>query len=196
MKIFDRNEQNRNGPGEDTGFLRDIVSSSEGARILCCIQCGTCSASCPVFEIMDYPPRRIFSMIREGKKQQVLTSITPWICASCYKCTVNCPAKINITEIMYRLKRMCIKDQVVTKKTDTSRFYSIFIHQVRKFGRSHELGLMLKYMLFHHPLKLLQQAPNGVRMMFSGSLSFYPDRIRDARTFHTINEHALKLDKV
>ena len=181
---------------EDSGFMREIVSSSEGSRILSCIQCGTCSASCPVYEVMDYPPRQIFAMIREGMKHKVLMSVTPWICASCYKCTVNCPAQIKITEVMYRLKRMCIKEQIVTKKTDTNRFYSIFINQVKKFGRTHELGLMLRYMIFHHPHKLLQQAPHGVKMMISGSLSLFPHRIKNAKAFQKITDHALKLDKV
>ena len=181
---------------EDSGFLREIVSSREGARILSCIQCGTCSATCPLFDVMDYPPRQIFAMIREDMKHKVLMSVTPWICASCYKCTVNCPAEINITEVMYRLKRMCIEEQIVTEKTDASRFYSIFINQVKKIGRTYELGLMLKYMLFHHPLRLLQQVPHGLRMMISGSLSLFPHRIKNAKAFNNICDHSLKLDKV
>ena len=183
-------------PEEDTGFIRDILSSEEGARILNCIQCGTCSATCPVYEVMDYPPRQIFAMVREGMKHKVLMSITPWICASCYQCSVNCPAEINITEIMYRLKRTCIREEIITKKTDTCRFYSIFIHQVIKLGRTHELGLMLRYMLFHHTLKLVRQVPRGVRMMISGSLSLFPHRIRNASVFHHMAEHAFKYDKV
>ena len=193
--------KNRSSPNnkclyEDTGFTRDIISSSEGARVLSCIQCGTCSATCPVFEAMDYPPRQIFALIREGMKDRVLLSITPWICASCYKCTVNCPAKINITEVMYRLKRLCIKEQILTKRTDTSRFYSIFFNQVRKSGRTYELGLMFKYMIFHHPLKLLQQMPHGISMMISGSLSLFPHRIRNAKVFYNVTDHALMLDEV
>jgi heterodisulfide reductase subunit C len=195
MKIFNRSKRNGKEPGEDANFLREMASSSEGARILCCIQCGTCSASCPVFEAMDFPPRLIFSMIREGNKQQVLTCVTPWICASCYKCTVNCPAKIKITEVMCRLKRMCIREQIVTTKTDTGRFYAIFMQQVQKFGRTHELGLMLRYMLFHHPLKLLQQVPYGIRMMLAGSLSLFPDRIKNVKVFHSINDHAMMLER-
>ena len=192
--------KNRSSPNteylsEDTGFTRDIVSSHEGARVLYCIQCGTCSASCPLFEAMDYPPRQIFALIREGMKDRVLRSITPWICASCYKCTVNCPAKINITEVMYRLKRVCIEEQIVTNRTDASRFYSIFLNQVRKSGRTYELGLMFNYMIFHHPLKLLQQMPHGIRMMISGSLSLFPHRIRNAKVFNKITDHALILDK-
>lgn len=181
---------------EDSGFIRDIISSREGARVLSCIQCGTCSASCPVFEVMDYPPRKIFAMIREGMKDKVLLSVTPWICASCYRCTVNCPAQIKITEVMYELKRICLKEQVISERTDANRFYSIFLNQIIKYGRSHELGLMIKFMMLHHPVNLLQQVPRGVRMMLSGSLSLFPHRIKNAKTFQKITDQALKLQKV
>ncbi|UCG27524.1 MAG: 4Fe-4S dicluster domain-containing protein [Bacteroidales bacterium] len=181
---------------EDSGFIRDIISSREGARVLSCIQCGTCSASCPVFEVMDYPPRKIFAMIREGMKDKVLLSVTPWICASCYRCTVNCPAQIKITEVMYELKRICLKEQVISERTDANRFYSIFLNQIIKYGRSHELGLMIKFMMLHHPVNLLQQVPRGVRMMLSGSLSLFPHRIKNAKTLQKITDHALKLQKV
>jgi heterodisulfide reductase subunit C len=187
--------QNKEFLEEDAGFMRDIVSSSEGSRILSCIQCGTCSATCPVFEVMDYPPRQIFAMIREGEKHRVLMSITPWICASCYKCTVHCPAQINITEVMYKLKRMCIEEQIVARKTDTNQFYAIFINQVRTLGRTHELGLMLKYMLFRHPLELMKQVPRGINMMISGSLYLFPHHINNGKIFRKLTDHALMLDK-
>ena len=190
------NRLNVEQASEDSNFIRDITSSSEGARVLSCIQCGTCSASCPVFEVMDYPPRKIFSMIRDGMKDKVLMSVTPWICASCYKCTVNCPAQIKITEVMYRLKRICMKEQIVSVKTDANRFYSIFFNQILKFGRSYELGLMLKFMMFYHPLQLIQQVPRGVRMMISGSLSLFPHRIKNTKAFRRIADYAIQHAKV
>jgi len=175
-------------------FTKEILSSDEGHKILNCVQCGACSGSCPVFKAMDCPPRRIFAMIREGMRDEVLLSLTPWICASCYKCTVNCPAQISITDVMYRLKRMCLEEQLITMKSDASRFYLIFLDQVKKYGRSYELGLMLRYMVFHHPGKLIRQVPRGVKMMISGSLPLFPHRIRNARAFHNMAMNALKFD--
>lgn len=180
---------------EDPEFINEIVSYSEGNRILSCIQCGTCRATCPVSEVMDYAPRQIFAMIREGMKNKVLLSVTPWICASCYKCTVNCPAQIKITEVMYKLKRMSIKNNIVTKKTDANRFYSIFVNQIKKYGRTYELGIMIKYLMFNHPIHLLKQTPYGLRMMISGFISLFPHKIKNIKAFNRITDHAFALDK-
>ena len=64
---------------------------------------------------MDYTPRQIIAMINLGMKEQVLESNTFWYCASCYHCTVRCPQDINITELMYALKRYSIWKTVTRK---------------------------------------------------------------------------------
>ena len=100
-----------------------LFQHSEGKRVLSCIQCGTCTATCPVHKVSEHSPREIFLMIKNGMKKEVLSDLTPWVCASCYKCTVNCPAQIKITEVMYRLKRMSIQNNMMSKKSDTNLFY-------------------------------------------------------------------------
>jgi len=144
---------------------------------------------------MDYAPRQIFAMIREGMKEKTLLSVTPWICASCYKCTINCPAQIKITEVMYKLKRMSIKNNIISKKSDANRFYSIFINQIIKYGRTYELGLTIKYLMFNHPVHLLKQIPHSLRMIISGYIPLFPHRIQNTKAFNKITEHAFALDK-
>lgn len=175
-------------------FTNDITSTSEGKRVLSCIQCGTCTATCPVHKVSEHSPREIFQMIKNGMRKEVLSDLTPWVCASCYKCTVNCPAQIKITEVMYRLKRMAIKNNIMTKKSDTNLFYNAFIGTVRKNGRSHEIGLMLKYMTFNHPMALVKQMPLGMRMMMQGAMPLFPHKIKKLKEFHNIVNHAIKLE--
>jgi len=182
-------------PNNDETFINEIVSTSEGKRVLSCIQCGTCTSTCPVNTVFGHSPRQLFLMVRNGKKKEVLNDLTPWICASCYKCTVNCPAQIKITEVMYKLKRMSIQNNLVTKKLDTHLFYSAFISQVMKYGRNYEIGLMLKYMTFHHPINLIKQTPVGIKMMMSGSLPIVPDKIKKLNEFRKIVNHAIRLEK-
>ena len=62
---------------QDVGFLDRIASLPEGGQVLSCIQCGTCSGSCPVSFAMEHTPRRIFAMVRAGMRDQVLSSTTP-----------------------------------------------------------------------------------------------------------------------
>ncbi|HZP02835.1 MAG TPA: 4Fe-4S dicluster domain-containing protein, partial [Terriglobia bacterium] len=75
----------------DPDFARWVTGVIGGERIRNCIQCGLCSASCPLSPYMDYTPRRLIHMAREGFKRDVLQSFTIWLCTSCYSCTVECP---------------------------------------------------------------------------------------------------------
>jgi len=176
-------------------FIRGITSTLEGQRVLSCIQCGTCTATCPVSKIFGHSPRQLFLMIRNGQKKEVLNDITPWVCASCYKCTVNCPAQIKITEVMYRLKRLAIKNNLVNKKTDTRQFYTAFMSSVMKYGRSYEVGLMLKYLMLNHPGDLIRQMPLGIKMFMDGALPVLPHKIKNLNAFEKIISHAIKLEK-
>jgi len=179
---------------QDTGFLEQIATIPEAAGILSCIQCGTCSATCPVAPMLEHTPRRIFAMIRAGMKDQVLTSLTPWVCSSCYECTVKCPAEIKITEIMYALKRLAVEERVSPLNSDADRFCKLFSELVCKYGRIHEVGLMVKYMLYHHPIDLLRQAPVGLHMLKSGRMPIRPHRIDGLEDFKKMVHRALALE--
>src|SRR5512138_2064641 len=62
----------------DAGFGEKIARAAYGEKLFSCIQCGTCSATCPVSHYMDYTPRRIIAMVREGFRDEVLNSVTIW----------------------------------------------------------------------------------------------------------------------
>ena len=89
-------------------FGKDVAAKAHGENLFSCIQCGTCAGTCPVSHYMDYTPRRIIAMVREGFEAEVLGSSTIWLCASCYQCTVDCPKQIKLTDIMYALKQMAL----------------------------------------------------------------------------------------
>lgn len=79
--------------------------------LLSCIQCGTCSASCPTAYAMDYTPRQLWRMVRLGLEAEVLTSRTFWLCTVCNSCQVRCPRGIPITETMVALKEYAHRRQ-------------------------------------------------------------------------------------
>ena len=60
----------------DPKFVEEIASIPAGQRLFDCIQCGTCSGTCPVSHYMDQTPRKIIAMIRAGFRQEVLASVT------------------------------------------------------------------------------------------------------------------------
>ena len=75
-----------------------------------CIQCGTCSASCPTAYAMDYTLRQLWKLIQLGLKGEVVNSRTFWLCTTCKACTVRCPRGINLTETMLMLKQYAVKE--------------------------------------------------------------------------------------
>ena len=86
----------------DRAFTRQVTPEWE--QLLSCIQCGTCSASCPTAFAMDYSPRQMWQMVRLGMEAEVLSSRTFWLCTTCKACQVRCPRGIPITDTMVALK--------------------------------------------------------------------------------------------
>jgi heterodisulfide reductase subunit C len=179
----------------DPKFFETLADSPEGERLRSCLQCGTCGGSCPVSSAMKHTPRQLIAMIRAGLKSEVLQSITPWICASCYSCTVNCPAGIKITELMYALKRMAGRSGILPPDSDAIRFVRLFTESVCDHGRASELPVLMKYMMFHHPARMMGQSGSGLTMMLRGRMPVVPHSIAGLTGFKKMVECAEKLEE-
>ncbi len=151
-------------------FLNHVYGLPDGKRINLCIQCGTCSGSCPTAHEMQYSPREIFAALRAGMLDRVLISNTVWMCTSCYYCTVRCPQKIRITDIMYELKRLGIMYGYPSSGAKAAKMASLFISLTNKLGRSNETTLMMQYYLTTNPFSALNVALRGMKMFFKGRM--------------------------
>lgn len=78
--------------------------TAEWEKLFSCMQCGTCTASCPTAFAMDYSPRQLWQMVRLGMESEILNSRTFWLCTACKSCQVRCPRGISITDTMLALK--------------------------------------------------------------------------------------------
>ena len=152
-------------------FLEDIYSIPDGEKLKACIQCGTCSASCPTSYMMDYTPRQIISAFRAGMLDQVLRSNTVWMCASCYYCTVRCPSGIKLTDTMYELKRLGIKYKIYPPKNPSPVMAKIFVDTMNQFGRSAETVLLTLFFLKTKPFKILSFVPLGWKLFTKGRIA-------------------------
>ena len=164
-----------------------------------CIQCGTCGGSCPSGADMDFTPRALFAMINEGMKEKVLSSNTHWYCVSCYYCMVRCPQDIHITDLMYSLKRLAIREGYYLANNltkDASGFSETFIDYVENYGRSFELGLATRYHLMHHPLDMPKMAPMGFGMLRKGRMSLTPKRIKHLDELKAILRKAKEIEEL
>jgi len=94
----------------ETQIDREFVMQvePEWEKLATCFQCGTCSASCPAAEMMDFAPRQLWEMLRLGLRDQIVNSRTFWLCTQCYACTVRCPRGIQIGDTMRRLREWAV----------------------------------------------------------------------------------------
>lgn len=161
----------------EKGFSQAVAELSGCEKIFECIQCGTCSSTCPVSLYMDYTPRKLMAMIKAGFKEDALRSVTIWICSSCYSCTVMCPADIKITDVMYSLKRMAIQEGVFPKRFPTPVLAKEMTDIITSEGRNSELWVILKMLLKTNPLKLLSMASIGLSLFMKGRMGLKKESI-------------------
>lgn len=163
----------------DKGFAREVAARSGCHKISECIQCGTCSSTCPVSLFMDYTPRKLMAMIKAGFRDEALRSHTIWICSSCYSCTVMCSAQIKITDVMYSLKRMAIEEGIYPKRFPTPVLAKAMTDIISKNGRNSEMGVVMTMSLKTNPANLLKMAPLGLFLLRRGRMEIRNFLVKD-----------------
>ncbi len=159
-------------------FLEEVIRATPGdPRLEMCIQCGTCAGSCPAGPDMDHTPRAIFAMVRADMREEVYKSNTPWFCISCYYCTVRCPQEVHITDLMYTLKSMALRNGYA-RNTAWADFSQTFNEYVFNYGKAFELGLASRHSMRHASLRDFPGlAQLGLGMMTKQRMSLIPQKI-------------------
>ena len=86
----------------DTTLAAEVTPEWE--QLFSCMQCGTCTSTCPTAHAMDYTPRQLWQMLQMGMADEVFNSQTYWLCTVCKSCQVRCPRGIELTDVMIALK--------------------------------------------------------------------------------------------
>lgn len=163
----------------DPSFSK-FVEEAAGTDIYACYQCGMCSGGCPVSFMMDYTPRQIMRMSQLGMKDDVLSSNTIWLCASCNTCFTRCPRDLELPEVMATLKSRAIKEGRATKIKEGQILYKAMVEDMKKYGRVHETGVAMKFARKAGISKLLKQMPLGITMFRKGKLKFSPEKVKSS----------------
>lgn len=178
----------------DLEFINKVYTIPGGEKIKECIQCGSCSGSCPTSPFMDYAPRKLFAMLRAGMKKEVLESNTIWLCSSCYTCYVRCPQEIKITDIMYALKQIAVKENYYPKGYASQEMAKIFASLVNRYGRNHEPELMTRFLLKTNPLGLIGNTTVGLSLLFHKRMPTLPHRIKNIKQLRTLIKKAEEIE--
>lgn len=184
-------------------FLKEVEANvEEGSWVKMCMQCGVCAGSCPLGSAWEHPPQEIFMMIRAGKREEVLTSSSMWMCTSCYNCIVRCPRELPITHIMHGLANYAHRLGIAPRNQPTRKFAKKFWDNLTTKGRVNELKLGIAlYFLdgFVSGVKTaMAAAPLGMKMWKANRLSameyFGGHGIKDTAGLKAILEKARDIE--
>lgn len=156
--------------------FRTQILSLSGEDASKCIQCGKCTAGCPVSLEMDIQPNQVLRLIQINDPEPLLRCQTIWICASCQTCSVRCPEQIDIAKIMDSLRKLSLESQVSPGEERIVKFDNLFLNSIQKRGRVHELELVMRYNLT--TLQLFKDIHLGLLMISRRKLSFMGDKIK------------------
>jgi len=99
----------REGPtgGED---MRDELIKNGAPNLTRCIQCGTCTASCTVFELdRSYNPRRLIQVFSVGDASVEIPKA--WLCSTCGVCTERCPKDVWPMNVMLSARGLLVRSR-------------------------------------------------------------------------------------
>ncbi|RYD04306.1 hypothetical protein N752_15800 [Desulforamulus aquiferis] len=159
-----------------------------------CYQCGKCTAGCPVAFAMDIAPNKIIRMLQFGLLEETFRTETIWLCASCATCSTRCPKGVDLAKLMDSLRQKAIERGIrpAGRGRRVSIFNSLFLSDLGKYGRTHEMGLMMKYNL--NTLDPLKNAFMGFFLFTKGKLNIGPHRIKGAKDIKRIMENVKRLE--
>lgn len=76
-----------------------------------CMQCGRCSAACPMGQEMDVLPNKMVWYLLQGDYDKIMSAKSPWKCLSCMACASRCPRNVSPAHVMEAARLECIRQQ-------------------------------------------------------------------------------------
>jgi len=101
----------------DRGFQSGLSLSAQASTFSACFGCETCTTVCPVVGNYDNPketlgllPHHIMHACGLGVRDLAFGSNMLWDCITCYQCQEQCPQGVGVTDVLYELKNLAIKN--------------------------------------------------------------------------------------
>jgi heterodisulfide reductase subunit C len=99
--------------------------SAQAKTFSACFGCQTCTTVCPVVgnyknpqEVLGLLPHQIMHAAGLGLRDLAFGSNMLWDCLTCYQCQEQCPQGVHVTDVLYELKNLAVKQ--VREKTLSS----------------------------------------------------------------------------
>ncbi len=114
-----------------------------------CMQCGNCSAACPLSEGANTFPRKIYRYLQLGLEDKLFESPEPWLCYYCGECNIDCPRGAEPAETM-----MAVRRWLTTKYDRTGLAKRFYLSKAWEIGALLVLALViiLLFVFGHGPI--------------------------------------------
>jgi len=98
-------------------FMEKVDLSYQTTTYSYCFSCQNCSTVCPVVGNYENPqealgllPHQIMRSVGLGLKDLAFGSKMLWDCVTCYQCQEHCPQGVKVTDVLYELKNLALKE--------------------------------------------------------------------------------------
>lgn len=174
-----------------TPFLEQ-VNQLCGQQIQICYHCHTCTAGCPLMEEMEYGPDRLLRLIELGFQERALSSPDVWLCTGCKTCTARCPNGIDVSKVIYTLRRLSRAEGFAPALPNIFLFHRLFLGVVRRLGRSSEGLLIGLYKI--RSRDFASDLKSGLLLFLRGKIPLIPKRIKNIQGLTRVVEAAVEED--
>jgi heterodisulfide reductase subunit C len=147
------------------------LRATTGVNVAACYQCGKCSAGCPMAVETTLRPHDVMRLAATQQRERLLAAESLWLCLTCEACTVHCPNGCDPARVIDALR----EEAATSAPRAIGAFHRSFLDQVRMFGRSFELGLVMAYKL--RSGKLMQDVTGAPGLFGRGKLKLVPHSI-------------------
>jgi len=90
--------------------LSRLLRDAGYLELCACIQCGTCTGSCPSGRRTAQRTRSLMKKVQLGLKEEILSDKELWYCSTCYTCTERCPRGVPVTDVIIALRNLAVQE--------------------------------------------------------------------------------------
>jgi len=172
----------------DMSFAKAVMKAG-GERINFCIQCGTCSASCPPATRAALRTRQMIRRVQLGLREEALSDSSLWLCTTCSTCVRRCPRDVNPLETLIGMRSLLVEDgQVPPTIRDT-------LEGVNRYGNPWGISRDKRSEWVKDlRIKYVSEGKKAELLYFVGCTPSYDPRAQEVARALAMNLNALGID--
>ena len=88
---------------------KEQIERMSGVKVLKCMRCGKCSATCPSYDEMEYHPHQFVYMVEKGEVEKLMESESIYKCLTCFACVERCPRDVRPGKLIDGVRQAAVR---------------------------------------------------------------------------------------